>query len=59
MTERTTYLDPDPRNPRSRRISVRASRWYATVTLDCGNGPRWVTLWFLSRTLTLPSKRCA
>jgi GNAT superfamily N-acetyltransferase len=34
MTERPIYLDPDPRNPRSRKILVRASRWYATVVLD-------------------------
>jgi hypothetical protein len=34
MTERTVYLDPDQRDPRSRRIRVRASRWYATVELD-------------------------
>ncbi|WP_329112135.1 hypothetical protein [Streptomyces sp. NBC_01353] len=34
MTERTTYLDPDPRDWRSRKIGVRASRWYSTVTLD-------------------------
>ncbi|MGD3111335.1 hypothetical protein [Streptomyces sp. YGL11-2] len=34
MTERTTYLDPDPRDWRSRKICVRASRWYATVNLD-------------------------
>lgn len=34
MTERRTYLDPDPRDPRSRRIDVRASQWYATVVLD-------------------------
>ncbi|GAA2191142.1 GNAT family N-acetyltransferase [Streptomyces bangladeshensis] len=34
MTERTTYLDPDPRDPRARRIRVRAYRWYAVVELD-------------------------
>ncbi|MGP8304523.1 hypothetical protein ACTPOK_42935 [Streptomyces inhibens] len=34
MTERIAYLDPDPRNPRSRKIRVQASRWYATVELD-------------------------
>ncbi|MBV9025118.1 MAG: GNAT family N-acetyltransferase [Streptomycetaceae bacterium] len=34
MTERTTYLDPDPRDWRSRKIRVRASHWYATVELD-------------------------
>ncbi|MEU6221100.1 hypothetical protein ABZ845_26865 [Streptomyces sp. NPDC047022] len=34
MTERTIYLDPDRRDPRSRRVSIRALRWYATVTLD-------------------------
>ncbi|MFD0410458.1 GNAT family N-acetyltransferase [Kitasatospora sp. NPDC127116] len=34
MTERTIYLDPDRRDPGSRKISVRAHRWYATVELD-------------------------
>lgn len=34
MTERTTYLDRDPCHWRSRKIRVRASRWYATVVLD-------------------------
>lgn len=34
MTERTTYLDRDPSDWRSRTIRVRASRWYATVVLD-------------------------
>jgi GNAT superfamily N-acetyltransferase len=34
MTERTTYLDPDPRDWRSRKIRVRPHRWYATVELD-------------------------
>ncbi|WP_369271124.1 GNAT family N-acetyltransferase [Streptomyces sp. R11] len=34
MTERTIYLDPDPRNWRSRKIHVRASRWYAAVELN-------------------------
>ncbi|MEU2374366.1 GNAT family N-acetyltransferase [Streptomyces misionensis] len=34
MTERTIYLDPDPRDPRTRRILVRADRWYAVVELD-------------------------
>ncbi|WP_406331748.1 hypothetical protein [Streptomyces sp. NBC_00203] len=34
MTERTTHLDPDPRDWRSRKILVRPHRWYATVELD-------------------------
>jgi hypothetical protein len=34
MNERTTYLDPGPRSWRSRKISVRASRWFARVELD-------------------------
>ncbi|CAM5469320.1 ESCO1/2 family N-acetyltransferase [Streptomyces viridifaciens] len=34
MTERTIYLDPDRHDPSSRRINVRAHRWYATVELD-------------------------
>ncbi|WP_327255799.1 hypothetical protein [Streptomyces sp. NBC_01244] len=34
MTERTTYLDPDRRDPSSRRIGVRAFRWYAKIELD-------------------------
>ncbi|MEU4296672.1 GNAT family N-acetyltransferase [Kitasatospora aureofaciens] len=34
MTERTIFLDPDRRNPSSRRINIRAHRWYATVELD-------------------------
>lgn len=34
MTERTIYLDPDERDYRSRKIRVRAFRWYATVELD-------------------------
>ncbi|MFE2049704.1 GNAT family N-acetyltransferase [Streptomyces sp. NPDC059459] len=34
MTERIIYLDPNPRDPHSRRIRVRAYRWYATVELD-------------------------
>ncbi|MEV5778391.1 hypothetical protein AB0L49_45555 [Streptomyces antimycoticus] len=34
MTQRTTYLDRDPCDWRSRKIRVRASRWYATVVLD-------------------------
>ncbi|MEU5296971.1 GNAT family N-acetyltransferase [Streptomyces umbrinus] len=34
MTERRIYLDPDPLDPRSRKIDVRASQWYATVVLD-------------------------
>ncbi len=34
MTERTMYLDRDPRDWRCRKIDVWASRWYATVTLD-------------------------
>ncbi|MFE3038351.1 hypothetical protein ACFXKY_42670 [Streptomyces canus] len=34
MSERRIYLDPDRRDPRSRKIDVRASRWYATVTVD-------------------------
>ncbi|WP_031149220.1 hypothetical protein [Streptomyces xanthophaeus] len=34
MTERTIYLDPDRRDPSSRRIGVRAFRWYAKVELD-------------------------
>ncbi|WP_435107188.1 GNAT family N-acetyltransferase [Nocardiopsis synnemataformans] len=34
MTERTTFLDPDPRDWRSRKIHVRPFRWYATVELD-------------------------
>ncbi|WP_107115518.1 GNAT family N-acetyltransferase [Streptomyces specialis] len=34
MTERRIYLDPDPRDRRSRRIDVRASRWYASVVLN-------------------------
>ncbi|MCX5236174.1 hypothetical protein OG824_13275 [Streptomyces prunicolor] len=34
MTERTTYLDPDTRDWRSRKIIVRPHRWYATVELD-------------------------
>ncbi|MBA6439947.1 hypothetical protein [Streptomyces sp. GMR22] len=34
MTERIMYLDRDPCDLRSRKIRVRASRWYATVVLD-------------------------
>jgi GNAT superfamily N-acetyltransferase len=34
MTERTICLDPDPRDWRSRKIQVRAYRWYATVSVD-------------------------
>ncbi|GJF31738.1 hypothetical protein KNE206_44380 [Kitasatospora sp. NE20-6] len=34
MTERTIYLDPDRRDPSSRKINVRAHRWYAMVELD-------------------------
>ncbi|MFG3014128.1 hypothetical protein ACGFZB_27630 [Streptomyces cinerochromogenes] len=34
MTERTIDLDPDLRGWRSRKIHVRAYRWYATVSLD-------------------------
>ncbi|MGA5559752.1 GNAT family N-acetyltransferase [Streptomyces platensis] len=34
MTERTIYLDPDPRDWRSRKICVRATRWYAKIGLD-------------------------
>ncbi|MYW18561.1 hypothetical protein GT039_24035 [Streptomyces sp. SID2955] len=34
MTERTVCLDPDPRDWRSRKILVRAYRWYATVSVD-------------------------
>ncbi|MFH9426794.1 GNAT family N-acetyltransferase [Streptomyces sp. NPDC017615] len=34
MTERTTYLDSDPRDPRARKICVRAYRWYAVIELD-------------------------
>lgn len=34
MTERTTYLDPDHGDWHSRKIRVRAYRWYATVELD-------------------------
>ncbi|MGM0356373.1 GNAT family N-acetyltransferase [Streptomyces sp. ECR3] len=34
MTERCIYIDPDPRDPRARKIDVRASQWYATVVLD-------------------------
>ncbi|WP_143832085.1 hypothetical protein, partial [Nocardiopsis sp. CNR-923] len=34
MTERTTFLDPDPRDWRSRKMHVRPLRWYATVVLD-------------------------
>ncbi|QLH21838.1 GNAT family N-acetyltransferase [Streptomyces sp. Rer75] len=34
MTERTAYLDPDPRDWRTRKIRVRFHRWYATVDLD-------------------------
>ncbi|MGW4905947.1 GNAT family N-acetyltransferase [Streptomyces sp. NPDC004270] len=36
MTERTIYLDPDARRF-SRKITVRASRWYATVEVDRDN----------------------
>ncbi|MFI8079768.1 GNAT family N-acetyltransferase [Kitasatospora sp. NPDC086009] len=34
MTERTIYLDPDRRDPSSRRITVRPHRWYAMVELN-------------------------
>ncbi|WP_406356306.1 hypothetical protein [Streptomyces sp. NBC_00658] len=34
MPERTTRLDPNPPDLRSRKIRVRASRWYATVEFD-------------------------
>ncbi|WP_159048933.1 GNAT family N-acetyltransferase [Streptomyces sp. NRRL B-3648] len=34
MTERTIYLDPDARPSKSRKITVRAHRWYASVELD-------------------------
>ncbi|MGW5099196.1 GNAT family N-acetyltransferase [Streptomyces sp. NPDC004100] len=36
MTERTIYLDPDTRRL-SRKINVRAHRWYATVEVDRDN----------------------
>ncbi|MFE4717438.1 hypothetical protein ACFRLW_13615, partial [Streptomyces sp. NPDC056728] len=34
MTERTIYLDPDARPYESRKITVRAYRWYASVEVD-------------------------
>ena len=34
MTERTIYLDPQARPFESRKINVRAYRWYAEVELD-------------------------
>ncbi|MCP3820320.1 ESCO1/2 family N-acetyltransferase [Streptomyces sp. A3M-1-3] len=34
MAERTTHLNPDPRTRDSRKIHVRAARWYASVELD-------------------------
>ncbi|MFF8608427.1 hypothetical protein ACF06X_21075 [Streptomyces sp. NPDC015346] len=34
MAERTTHLNLDPRTRDSRKIHVRAARWYATVELN-------------------------
>ncbi|QVJ02772.1 GNAT family N-acetyltransferase [Nocardiopsis eucommiae] len=34
MTEQTIFLDPDPRDWRSRKLQVQPSRWYATVQLN-------------------------
>ncbi|MFJ3575882.1 GNAT family N-acetyltransferase [Streptomyces rubiginosohelvolus] len=34
MSERTVHLDADPRDWRSRKIRIRAHRWYARVELD-------------------------
>ncbi|MEV1009850.1 GNAT family N-acetyltransferase [Streptomyces sp. NPDC049881] len=34
MAERTIFLDPDRHDPRSRKIHVRAYRWFTTVGLD-------------------------
>ncbi|MFJ8010234.1 GNAT family N-acetyltransferase [Streptomyces fagopyri] len=34
MTERTIYLDPDVRPSVSRKLTVQAYRWYASVELD-------------------------
>ncbi|MFB7900617.1 hypothetical protein ACFC1B_30420 [Streptomyces xiamenensis] len=34
MTERIIHLDPPPHDWRSRRIRIRAHRWYAAVELD-------------------------
>lgn len=37
MTERTIYLDRNARPSESRKITVRAYRWYASVELDRDN----------------------
>jgi GNAT superfamily N-acetyltransferase len=34
MTEQTTFLDPAPRDWRSRKLQVQPSRWYASVELN-------------------------